>query len=74
MRTRSLESAGVRGDPDAGVAVEHRGGQSGRAPEAARPPRSGGIERIGEAVVRQMLGATFVREEPYTPPTRFQER
>ena len=60
--------------PRAPVAVEHRGGQSGRAPGAARPPRSGGIERVGEAVVRQMLGATFVREEPYTPPTRFQER
>jgi DNA polymerase-3 subunit gamma/tau len=36
-----------------------------------RAPRSGGIERVGEAVVRQMLGATFVKEEPYTPPTRF---
>ncbi|WP_447950154.1 DNA polymerase III subunit gamma and tau [Microbacterium aurum] len=60
--------------PRAPVAVEHRGGQSGRAPGAARPPRSGGIERVGEAVVRQMLGATFVREEPYAPPTRFQER
>ncbi|MCR2816428.1 DNA polymerase III subunit gamma and tau, partial [Microbacterium sp. zg.Y843] len=31
----------------------------------------GGVERYGEPVVRQMLGATFVREEPYTPPTRF---
>ena len=38
---------------------------------APRAPRSGGIERVGEAVVRQMLGATFVREEPYTPPARF---
>ncbi|MFT4282042.1 MAG: DNA polymerase III subunit gamma and tau, partial [Microbacterium sp.] len=40
-------------------------------PAPSRAPRSGGIERVGEAVVRQMLGATFVREEPYTPPTRF---
>ncbi|KZE91804.1 DNA polymerase III subunit gamma and tau [Microbacterium sp. TNHR37B] len=40
-------------------------------PAPPRAPRSGGIERVGEAVVRQMLGATFVREEPYTPPTRF---
>ncbi|MGB4777211.1 MAG: DNA polymerase III subunit gamma and tau, partial [Microbacterium sp.] len=42
-----------------------------------RPPRSsraGGIERVGEAVVRQLLGATFVREEPYSPATRFSER
>jgi DNA polymerase-3 subunit gamma/tau len=49
--------------PRAAVAVERQ------AP--ARAPRSGGIERVGEAVVRQMLGATFVKEEPYTPPTRF---
>lgn len=33
--------------------------------------RSGGVQRYGEAVVRQVLGATFVREEPYEPPTRF---
>ncbi|SDQ22029.1 DNA polymerase III subunit gamma and tau [Microbacterium sp. cf332] len=39
-------------------------------PAGARPAR-GGIERYGEAVVRQMLGATFVREEPFTSPTRF---
>ena len=31
----------------------------------------GGVQRYGEAVVRQVLGATFVREEPYEPPTRF---
>ena len=30
-----------------------------------------GIQRYGEAVVRQVLGATFVREEPYEPPARF---
>jgi len=48
-----------------------------RAPAAVERPapvrshRPGGIERVGEAVVRQVLGATFVREEPYTPPTRF---
>jgi DNA polymerase-3 subunit gamma/tau len=33
--------------------------------------RTGGVQRYGEAVVRQMLGARFVREEPYEPPTRF---
>ncbi|MET2010308.1 DNA polymerase III subunit gamma and tau [Microbacterium chocolatum] len=33
--------------------------------------RQDGVERYGEAVVRQVLGATFVREEPYEPPTRF---
>lgn len=49
--------------PRAPVAVERT------APP--RAPRAGGIERVGEAVVRQVLGATFVREEPYAPPTRF---
>jgi len=33
--------------------------------------RNGGVQRYGEAVVRQVLGATFVREELYEPPTRF---
>lgn len=33
--------------------------------------RNDGVQRYGEAVVRQVLGATFVREEPYQPPTRF---
>lgn len=33
--------------------------------------RAPGMQRYGEAVVRQLLAATFVREEPYTPPTRF---
>lgn len=43
------------------------------APPASTPrtPRAPGIERVGEAVVRQLLGATFVREEPYNAPTRF---
>lgn len=33
--------------------------------------RNDGVQRYGEAVIRQVLGATFVREEPYEPPTRF---
>ena len=41
-------------------------------PAAGRAPRrEGGVQRYGEAVVRQVLGATFVREEPYEEPTRF---
>jgi len=32
---------------------------------------SDGIARYGEAVVRQVLGARFVREEPFEAPTRF---
>lgn len=48
-----------------------------RAPAAAPPvvvertPAAGGVQRYGEAVIRQVLGATFLREEPYEPPTRF---
>ncbi|GAA1995205.1 DNA polymerase III subunit gamma and tau [Microbacterium pumilum] len=41
-----------------------------RLPSAAAP-RNDGVQRYGEAVVRQVLGATFIREEPYEPPTRF---
>lgn len=36
-----------------------------------RTPSVGGVQRYGEAVIRQVLGANFVREEPYEPPTRF---
>jgi DNA polymerase-3 subunit gamma/tau len=46
---------------------------------APEPPRATatlrtnhGVQRYGEAVVRQVLGATFLREEPYESPTRFQ--
>lgn len=35
------------------------------------PAAGGGVQRYGEAVIRQVLGATFLREEPYEPPTRF---
>ncbi|UJP10376.1 DNA polymerase III subunit gamma and tau [Microbacterium sp. KUDC0406] len=46
------------------------------APAAApvvtsRSSAPGGVERRGEAVIRQVLGATFLREEPYEPQTRF---
>lgn len=40
-------------------------------PAPPTPIRSGGIERVGEAAVRQILGARYVRDEPYSPPTRF---
>lgn len=38
-------------------------------PAATRP--APGAQRYGEAVVRQVLSARFVREEPYEQPTRF---
>ena len=34
-------------------------------------PATSGVQRYGEAVVRQVLGARFVREESYESPTRF---
>lgn len=57
-------------DADAPVPV-HSPPPARVAPEPRQAPRPGGIERVGEAAVRQLLGARFVREEPYTPPTRF---
>lgn len=41
------------------------------APVVTERTPAGGVQRYGEAVIRQVLGATFVREEPYEPPTRF---
>lgn len=40
-------------------------------PTVTSRPTGGGVQRYGEAVVRQVLGASFVREEPFDPPTRF---
>jgi DNA polymerase-3 subunit gamma/tau len=40
-------------------------------PSAVTGPAAAGAQRYGEAVVRQVLDARFVREEPYEPPTRF---
>lgn len=57
-------------DVDAPVPV-HTPPPTRLATEPPRAPRPGGIERVGEAAVRQLLGARFIREEPYTPPTRF---
>ncbi|KJL40045.1 MAG: DNA polymerase III subunit gamma and tau [Microbacterium sp.] len=51
-------------DTDAGVG----------APPVIAPPTprvATGPERYGEAVVRQLLDARFVGEEPYSAPTRF---
>jgi len=40
-------------------------------PAPVRSAPTDGIQRYGEAVVRQVLDARFVREEPYQQPTRF---
>ena len=57
--------------PRAPVAVERPTVERAAPVAGPRAPRMNGIERVGEAVVRQVLGATFVREEPYAQPTRF---
>ena len=57
--------------PRAPVAVERPTAERAAPVAGPRAPRMNGIERVGEAVVRQVLGATFVREEPYAQPTRF---
>ena len=54
-------------EPPLDTAADDRGA----APRAETTFRTHGVERVGEAVVRQVLGATFVREEPHESPTRF---
>ncbi|GAA2043938.1 hypothetical protein GCM10009819_33410 [Agromyces tropicus] len=48
------------------------------APREPRPARAGGaapgIQRYGEAVVRDLLGATFLEEVEAPPPARFGDR
>ena len=52
----------------------------GRAPRRAHTApapgagSNGGIQRYGEAVVRDLLGATFLEEVETPPPARFGER
>ncbi|WP_419817234.1 DNA polymerase III subunit gamma and tau [Glaciibacter flavus] len=55
---------------------EPQGGAPERSQPARRPvPRtataSGGPQRYGESVVREVLGATFLEEQPHTPKTGF---
>lgn len=40
-------------------------------PPASRAHTAAGAERYGEAVVRELLGAELIGEEPYDSPTRF---
>jgi len=55
----------------AAPAVPSPSAASARPSPAVAERAPGGVQRYGEAVVRQVLGATFVREEPYESPTRF---
>ncbi|MBS1698306.1 MAG: DNA polymerase III subunit gamma and tau [Actinobacteria bacterium] len=71
----ATDAAPRAGTDPAPAAAERRPDPGRRAAPAVvdRAPRSApGVQRYGEAVVRQVLGATFLREEPYEPQTRFQ--
>jgi DNA polymerase III subunit gamma/tau len=65
-------------DADDGDDVETDAAPDAPVPPVVAPPMrsavrssTNGTQRYGEAVIRQVLGARFVREEPYEPPTRF---
>ena len=70
-------SPSATGSPTAQTASpEPQGGAPERSQPARRPvPRtataSGGPQRYGESVVREVLGATFLEELPHTPKTGF---
>jgi len=57
--------------PQAASPTAERARRAAAPVVTARSAAPEGVQRYGEAVVRQVLGATFVREEPYQPPTRF---
>lgn len=69
----SPSAASAPSAPAASAVVSAPTPQASAAPQApvvtARSAVPDGIQRYGEAVIRQVLGATFVREEPYEPPT-----
>jgi len=56
--------------PGTAPALPDRGTR--RPTVSSRAPISG-VQRYGEPVVRQVLGATFLHDEPYEPRTRFGE-
>tara|TARA_R110002020_G_scaffold50918_3_gene144370 strand:- start:434 stop:808 length:375 start_codon:yes stop_codon:yes gene_type:complete len=66
----SVDEPPVPDEPDVDVLGP---GSMTTAPAPARTPAPAKrvTDRYGEAVVRQVLGATFVREERFEQPTRF---
>lgn len=69
----------IAADDDEPDEAERGAAADALAPPVVAPPMptvpsrtaTSGAQRYGEAVVRQVLHARFVREEPYQPPTRF---
>jgi DNA polymerase-3 subunit gamma/tau len=73
LPSSEVETSDDSGDEDDLDIVDPPASDLPVPPVVAPPvrPAPGGVQRYGEAVVRQMLNARFVREEPYEPPTRF---
>lgn len=67
----------ARGNDGSSVVPSMQPASASSAPAPRRPAvesarsSASGVERRGEAVVRQVLGAKFLREEPFEPQTRF---
>ncbi|TFD20135.1 DNA polymerase III subunit gamma and tau [Cryobacterium sp. TMS1-13-1] len=61
-----------RGQQSAPVQRQHpnASGQRGAAKDPSRAPSFAEKQRYGEAVVREILGATFIEEQPYTAAPR----
>lgn len=67
----SVDEPPMPDEPDVDV-LGPGSAQTTPAPARATPAAATrGSDRYGEAVVRQVLGATFVREERFEQPTRF---
>ncbi|HJB64376.1 MAG TPA: DNA polymerase III subunit gamma and tau [Candidatus Microbacterium pullistercoris] len=57
---------------DAAPTSVEQAADSGPTVQSRQVRLDDGVQRYGEAVVRQKLGATFLHEEEFAPPTRFQ--
>jgi DNA polymerase-3 subunit gamma/tau len=53
--------------PSAAASVAPANGR----PTSRQPIHPAANTRYGESVVRELLGASFIEEQPHTPPTRF---
>ncbi|WP_174845095.1 DNA polymerase III subunit gamma and tau [Cryobacterium suzukii] len=59
------------GQPNASAQRQHQNaGQRGAPKDPSRAPSFAEKQRYGEAVVREILGATFIEEQPYTAAPR----
>jgi DNA polymerase-3 subunit gamma/tau len=59
------------GQPSAPAQRQHpNAGQRGTSKDPSRAPAFSEKQRYGEAVVREILGATFIEEQPYSAAPR----